>query len=122
MFDIFEMFELFETMEYSKLKKGESYFIRISACFGYKGTYMGMSINMLMFNNVEYYEFISKKREKLHSYPNNEYCLFSRYDTYLRNVTREEYMIKLKEMHERFMTNKILQMIDEKFKYYNINV
>ena len=110
-------FELFETIDYSKLKKGESYFIRISNCFGYKGTYIGMSVNMLMFKAVEYYEFISKKREKLHSYPNDEYCLFSRYDTYLRVVAREEYMNKLKEMHERFMINKILQRIDENFKY-----
>jgi hypothetical protein len=27
-------------------------------------------------------------------------------------------MNKLKEMHQRCMTNKILQIIDEKFKYY----
>ena len=118
---MYKMFELFETIDYSKMKKGETYFIRISNCFGYKGIYIKMSMNMLMFNHVEYYEFISKKREKLHSYPNNECCLFSRYDVYLRHVTREEYMNKLKEMHQRFMTNKILQIIDENFKYITSN-
>lgn len=121
-FDMFDTFQMFETMDYTKLQKGETYFIRTSSCFGYKGTYMSISMNMLRFKDVEYYEFISKKREKLYSYPNDEYCVFSTYDRYLRNVTREEYMNKLKEMHERFMTNKILQIIDEKFIYIMNNV
>jgi hypothetical protein len=44
--------------------------------------------------------------------------LFSRHEQYLRDVTREEYMNKLKEMHEHFMINKILQqIIDENYKY-----
>jgi hypothetical protein len=111
------MFEMFERLEYSKLKEGEIYYVRISSCFGYKGIYVRTSMNMLVFKHVELYEFISKKREKMNTY-SEEYCLFSRHDVYLRIVTREEYMNKLKEMHERFMTNKILQIIDENFKYY----
>jgi hypothetical protein len=108
---------MFETIDYTELKTGESYFIRISNNFGYKGKYNRMTMNFLMFENVELFEFISKNREKMHKC-SEEYCLFSRYDTYLRVVSREEYMNKLKEMHERFMTNKILQtIIDENFKY-----
>ena len=110
------MFQMYETMEYSKLKEGENYYIRISNFFGYKGTYVRASMNMLVFQHVELYEFISNKREKMNTY-SQEYCLFSRYEIYLRDVTREEYMNKLQEMHERFMTNKILQRIDENFKY-----
>lgn len=110
------MFQMFEKMDYTKLKEGESYYIRISNLFGYKGTYVGVSMNMLVFKHVELYEFISKKKDKMNTY-SQEYCLFSIYDVYLRDVTREEYMNKLKEMHERFMTNIILQRIDENFKY-----
>lgn len=110
------MFQMFETMDHNNLKEEESYYIRISSCFGYKGIYVRTSMNMLVFKNLELYEFISKKREKMNTY-SEEYCLFSRHDVYLRNVTREEYMNKLKEMHQRFMTNKILQIIDENFKY-----
>lgn len=111
------MFKMFERLEYSKLKEGESYYIRISSCFGYKGIYVRTSMNMLVFERVELYEFISKKREKMNTL-SDEYCLFSRHEQYLRDVTREEYMNKLKEMHERFMINKILQqIIDENYKY-----
>ena len=106
---------MFEIM--NKLKEEESYFIRISNLFGYKGTYIRESMNMLVFKNVELYEFISKKREKMNTC-SEEYCLFSKHDIYLRDIPREEYMNKLKEMHERFMTNKILQrIIDENFIY-----
>ena len=102
-------------MDYTKLKE-ESYFIRISSYFGYKGTYMRESMNMLVFKNVELYEFISNKREKMSTC--SEECLFSKHDVYLRDITRKEYMNKLKEMHERFITNKILQrIIDENFIY-----
>lgn len=112
-----EMFQMFETMNHNNLKEGDSYYIRISSCFGYKGIYVRMSMNMLVFKDVELYEFISKKKEKMNTL-SDEYCLFSRQDVYLRHVTREEYMNKLKKMHEHFMTNKILQqIIDENYKY-----
>jgi hypothetical protein len=54
--------------------------------------------------------------------PYNEPCLFSKHHTYLRFISREEYMDKLNEVHQRNMINKILQrIIDINFKYY-INV
>lgn len=52
--------------------------------------------------------------------PYNEPCLFSKYDKYLRYISKEEYINKLNEVHQRNMTNIILQkIIDINFKYYS---
>ena len=108
---------MFERIKYTDLIKGETYYIRISERLGYIITFISFS-NFVSCKNVRLYNFISKTIDDLVP-PYNEPCLFSKHHTYLRLIPREEYMNKLNEVHQKNMTNIILQrIIDINFKYY----
>lgn len=110
---------MFEKIEYTQLKKDESYYIRLSERLGYNVTFISFS-NFVLCKDVRLYNFNTKTFHDISPYI--EPCLFSKYEKYLRHISREEYMKKLNEVHQRNMTNKILQtIIDNNFKYY-INV
>jgi hypothetical protein len=108
---------MFEKVEYTEMKKGETYYIRLSERLGYIITFVSFS-QFVSCKKVKLYNFKTKTIDRLVP-PYEEPCLFSKYDKYLRPISREEYMIKLNEIHQRNMTNKILQnIIDDNFKYY----
>ena len=109
---------MFESVEYTNLIKDETYYIRFSERLGYIIQFDSFS-QFVSCNNVHLYNFKTKKIDELVA-PYNEPCLFSKYEKYLRPISREEYMNKLNDVHQRNMTNKILQkIIDINFKYYN---
>jgi hypothetical protein len=108
---------MFELVEYRDLVKGETYYIRISERLGYIIQFVSFS-QFISCKNVRLYNFKTKLIDDLVP-PYKEPCLFSKYVKYLRPISRKEYMMKLNEVHERNMTNKILQLIiDINFKYY----
>jgi len=108
---------MFEKVEYTYLKPGEIYYIRISERLGYIIRFVSFS-QFVSCKDVQLYNFKTKLIDNLVA-PYNEPCLFSKYEKYLRPVPRKEYMHKLNEIHQRNMTNKILQnIIDDNFKYY----
>lgn len=110
---------MFEQVEYTQMKKGETYYIRFSQGpeYGYIITFVSLS-NYISCKDVRLYDFKTKTITNLVT-PYKEPCLFSKYAIYLRHITREEYMIKLNEIHQRNMTHKILQnILDDNFKYY----
>jgi hypothetical protein len=107
---------MFEKVEYTDLVKGETYYIRISERLGYIIKFDSFS-QFVSCKNVLLYNFKTKLVDDL-APPYKEPCLFSKYVKYLRPISREEYMNKLNEVHQRNMTNKILQQIvDVHFKY-----
>lgn len=109
---------MFESVEYTDLKKGETYYIRISERLGYIIQFVSFS-QFVSCKNVRLYNFKTKTVDDLVN-PYKDPCLFSKYDKYLRPISREEYMNKLNETHQRNMTNIILQrIIDINFKYYS---
>lgn len=111
---------MFQKIEYSHLVGGQIYYIRISERLGYIIQFVSFS-QFVSCKNVRLYNFITKTIDDLVP-PYNEPCLFSKHHTYLRFISREEYMDKLNEVHQKNMINKILQrIIDINFKYY-INV
>lgn len=108
---------MFETMDYSHLKRGEIYYIRISPRIGYIVKFIQLTSNSVLCTEVELYDFYNKKIQ--YSEPYGDTCFFSKYDTYLRVVSREEYVNKLIDVHATNMTNKILQtIINSDFRYY----
>ena len=109
---------MFERIEYIDLKKGETYYIQISERLGYIIQFVSFS-QFVSCKNVRLYNFITKSIDDLVP-PYIEPCLFSKHHTYLRFISREEYMDKLNEVHQRNMINKILQrIIDINFNYYS---
>jgi hypothetical protein len=108
---------MFERIDCKHLVKGETYYIRISERLGYIITFVSFS-NFVSCKNVHLYNFKTKQIDGLNP-PYDEPCLFSKYDTYLRVVSKEEYMNKLNDVHQRNMTNKILQSILEENFIYN---
>ena len=107
---------MFEKVDYTQLKIGETYYIRISERLGYIINFVSFS-NFVSCKNIKLYNFKTKTIDTMNPLY-NEPCLFSKYDTYLRVVSKEEYMNKLNEVHQRNITNKILQsIIDSNFKY-----
>ena len=115
---------MFETMDYNNLIKGESYYIRISQRLGYIVTFIKLTPNSVICTDVELYDFYTKKIQYSDPYEDtiyskNDTCFFSKYDTYLRFISKEEYKNKLIDIHANNMTNKILQtIINDEFKYY----
>jgi len=110
---------MFEQIEYTQMKKGETYYIRSSkgAEYGYIIHFLSLS-NYILCKDVHLYDFKIKTITHLVP-PYKEPCLFSKYHTYLLPISKEEYMNKLNKIHQRNMTNKILQrLIDINFKYY----
>lgn len=108
---------MFEKVEYNQLKSGETYYVRLSERLGYIITFESFS-HFVSCKKVYLYNFKTKKIDHLVA-PYKEPCLFSKHDKYLRSISREEYMIKLNEIHQRNMTNKILQnILDDNFMYY----
>jgi hypothetical protein len=108
---------MFERIEYIDLKKGEIYYIQISERVGYIIQFVSFS-QFVSCTNVRLYNFKTSVVDNLVP-PYNEPCLFSKYHTYLRPISREEYMNKLNEIHQHNMINKILQnLIDNNFRYY----
>jgi hypothetical protein len=108
---------MFQKIEYTDLVKGEIYYIRLSERLGYIITFISFS-QFVSCKKVYLYNFKTKTIDHLVA-PYTEPCLFSKYDEYLRPISREEYMYKLNDVHQRNMTNKILQkIIDINFKYY----
>jgi hypothetical protein len=108
---------MFQKIEYTDLVKGETYYIRISERLGYIIQFVSFS-QFVSCKNVRLYNFKTKLIDDLVP-PYKEPCLFSKYNKYLRPISREEYMMKLNDVHQRNITNKILQkIIDINFKYY----
>jgi hypothetical protein len=108
---------MYERIDYTRLVRGETYYIRISERLGYIVKFISFSNYSASCNEVHLYNFKTKQIDELNP-PYNEPCLFSKHDTYLRVVSKEEYMNKLNDVHQRNMTNKILQSIlDENFVY-----
>jgi hypothetical protein len=108
---------MFQKIEYTDLVKGETYYIRLSERLGYIITFISFS-QFVSCKNIQLYNFKTKTIDHL-APPYKEPCLFSKYVKYLRPISKEEYMNKLNELHERNMTNKILQIIlDDNFTYY----
>uniref|UniRef100_A0A6C0D035 Uncharacterized protein n=1 Tax=viral metagenome TaxID=1070528 RepID=A0A6C0D035_9ZZZZ len=108
---------MFEQLEYTQLKKGETYYIRLSERLGYIFVVDSFS-QFVSCKNVQLYNFKTKIIDHLVT-PYSEPCLFSKYEKYLRPISRKEFMNKLNEIHQRNMTNKILQnILDDNFKYY----
>jgi hypothetical protein len=109
---------MFQSVEYTDLVKGETYYIRISERLGYIIQFESFS-QFVSCKNVRLYSFKTMMIDNLVP-PYKEPCLFSKYVKYLRPISREEYMRKLNEIHQRNMTNIILQrIIDINFKYYS---
>lgn len=108
---------MFEKIEYTDLVKGETYFIRMSERLGYIITFMSFS-NFVSCKDVHLYNCKTKQIDHLVP-PYKEPCLFSKYQKYFRFVSKEEYMNKLNDVHQRNMTNKILQSILEENFIYN---
>lgn len=108
---------MFQRIEYADLVGGQIYYIRISERLGYIIQFVSFS-QFVSCKNVRLYNFISKTIDDLVP-PYNEPCLFSKHHTYLRSISKEEYIKKLNEVHQKNMTNIILQrIIDINFKYY----
>lgn len=109
---------MYQKIEYIDLVKGETYYIRISERLGYIIQFVSFS-QFVSCKNVRLYNFKTKIIDDLVP-PYKEPCLFAKYVKYLRPISREEYMNKLNEVHQRNMTNIILQrIIDINFKYYS---
>ena len=107
---------MFEKVDYKLLKIGETYYIRMSERLGYIVNFVSFS-NFVSCKNIKLYNFKTKTIDTMNP-PYNEPCLFSKYEIYSRVVSKEEYMNKLNDVHQRNMTNKILQsIIDINFKY-----
>jgi hypothetical protein len=109
---------MFQKIEYTDLIKGETYYIRLSEKIGYIIKFVSFS-NFVSCKDVHLYNFKTNTIHHLNQ-PYDDPCLFTKHDIYLREISREEYMNKLNEMHQCNMTNKILQrIVDINFKYYN---
>ena len=96
---------MFERIKYIDLKKGETYYIQISERIGYIIQFVSFS-QFVSCKNVRLYNFKTGLVDDLVP-PYKEPCLFSKHHTYLRPISRDEYMNKLNEVHQRNMTNKI---------------
>jgi len=110
---------MYEVVNYRNLKHNKSYCIRISSTLGYIMTFIKIIKTPIFIEcrNVYAYNFKQNKIEDINQ-PYKEPCYFSKYDTYLRIVSKEEFMNKLIEVHARNITNKILQtLIDIHFQY-----
>jgi hypothetical protein len=110
---------MFETIDSKHLKRGETYYIRISYKLGYIVTFLKLTTYMVMCTDVQLYDFERKKTYTNENDPYDETCYFSKYDIYLRIISKEEFMNKLIDVHANNMTNKILQtIINSDFIYY----
>jgi hypothetical protein len=107
---------MFELINYNNLISGKSYYIRICPRIGYIVTFIKLTTTSVMCTDVELYDFYTKTIQ--YTEPYGATCFFSKYDTFLRHVSREEYINKLIDVHANNMTNKILQrIIDDNFIY-----
>jgi len=109
---------MFERIKCKDLKKGETYYVRISKRLGYIVKFVEITTHLVICQNVKLYDFQQKSKYTNENDPYDETCFFSKYDTYLRFVSKEEYFKKLINVHANNMTNKILQrIIDDNFIY-----
>ena len=109
---------MYEVINYTNLIKNETYYIRVSQTLTYIVTYVQYACYFMMCKNVHLYN-LKKKEIQYDNVPYPEICYFSKYDTYLRPVSKKEYMNKLIEVYARNMTNTILQSLID--RYFNCN-